>query len=164
MDVQNCIARITNGQETAKVLAHFCYNNSISNIESVKKEFIINLGTVYNKLSRYLLKTMKEFIRFWGCSVRKGENFFWVKFSSFLYVVKIWYINRTVLIVVICLQTSASICKNLFFVRLLDNMFLSFGIIIYVLMWVYLGRIVWSFIIQRIWIKCECILAIVEVL
>lgn len=29
MDVQNCIARITNGQETAKVLAHFCYNNSI---------------------------------------------------------------------------------------------------------------------------------------
>ena len=102
------------------------------------------MGTVYNKLSRYLLKTMKEFIRFRGCSVRKGENFFWVKFSSFLYVVKIWYINRTVLIVVICLQTSASICKNLFFVRLLDNMFLSFGIIIYVLMWVYFGRIVYN--------------------
>ena len=31
--VQNCITRITNGQETVKVLAHFCCNNSISNIE-----------------------------------------------------------------------------------------------------------------------------------
>ena len=36
---------------------HFCCNNSISNIESVKKEFIINLDTVYNKPLRYLLKT-----------------------------------------------------------------------------------------------------------
>ena len=35
--------RITNGQETVKVLAHFCCNNSILGIESVKKEFIINL-------------------------------------------------------------------------------------------------------------------------
>ena len=49
--------RITNGQETVKVLAHFCCNNSISGIESVKKEFIINLDTVYNKPLRYLLKT-----------------------------------------------------------------------------------------------------------
>ena len=49
--------RITNGQETVKVLAHFCCNNSILGIESVKKEFIINLDTVYNKLLRYLLKT-----------------------------------------------------------------------------------------------------------
>ena len=46
-----------NGQETVKVLAHFCCNNSISGIESVKKEFIINLNTVYNKPLRYLLKT-----------------------------------------------------------------------------------------------------------
>ena len=49
--------RITNGQETVKVLAYFCCNNSISGIESVKKEFIINLDTVYNKPLRYLLKT-----------------------------------------------------------------------------------------------------------
>ena len=32
-------------------------NNSILGIESVKKEFIINLDTVYNKPLRYLLKT-----------------------------------------------------------------------------------------------------------
>ena len=49
--------RITNGQETVKFLAHFCCNNSILGIESVKKEFIINLDTVYNKSLRYLLKT-----------------------------------------------------------------------------------------------------------
>ena len=40
--------RITNGQETVKVLAHFCCNNSILGIESVKKEFIIDLNTVYS--------------------------------------------------------------------------------------------------------------------
>ncbi len=55
--MRNCITRITNGQETVKVLAHFCCNNSISGIESVKKEFIINLDTVYNKPLCYLLKT-----------------------------------------------------------------------------------------------------------
>jgi hypothetical protein len=49
--------RITNGQETSQFLAHFCCNNSILGIESVKKEFIINLDTVYNKPLRYLLKT-----------------------------------------------------------------------------------------------------------
>ena len=49
--------RITNGQETVKVLAHFCCNNSILGIESVKKEFIINLDTVFNKLLNSLLKT-----------------------------------------------------------------------------------------------------------
>ena len=48
--------RITNGQETSQFLAHFCCNNSILGIESVKKEFIINLDTVYNKPLRYLLK------------------------------------------------------------------------------------------------------------
>ena len=49
--------RITNGQETSQFLAHFCCNNSILGIESVKKEFIIHLDTVYNKPLRYLLKT-----------------------------------------------------------------------------------------------------------
>ena len=87
MDVQNCIARITNGQETVKVLAHFCCNNSISNIESVKKEFIINLDTVYNKPLRYLLKTWIEFIRFRGFCVKKKEWLQWITdifFSSLI--------------------------------------------------------------------------------
>ena len=52
--------RITNGQETVKVLAHFCCNNSILGIESVKKEFIINLDTVYNKRCKNLLETLTE--------------------------------------------------------------------------------------------------------
>ena len=55
--------RITNGQETVKVLAHFCCNNSISNIESVKKEFIINLDTVYNKLFNSLLRTLTKIMK-----------------------------------------------------------------------------------------------------
>lgn len=61
--MQNCITRITNGQETVKVLAHFCCNNSISNIESVKKEFIINLDTVYNKLFNSLLRTLTKIMK-----------------------------------------------------------------------------------------------------
>ena len=85
--MQNCITRITNGQETVKVLAHFCCNNSISNIESVKKEFIINLDTVYNKPLRYLLKTWIEFIRFRGFRVKKKEWLQWITdifFSSLI--------------------------------------------------------------------------------
>ena len=93
MDVQNCIARITNGQETAKVLAHFCCNNSISNIESVKKEFIINLDTVYNKPLRYLLKTWIEFIRFRGFCVKKKEWLQWITGIFFSYLVNNRY-NR----------------------------------------------------------------------
>ena len=85
--MQNCITRITNGQETVKVLAHFCCNNSISNIESVKKEFIINLDTVYNKPLRYLLKTWIEFIRFRDFRVKKKEWLQWITgifFSSLI--------------------------------------------------------------------------------
>ena len=85
--MQNCITRITNGQETVKVFAHFCCNNSISGIESVKKEFIINLGTVYNKPLRYLLKTWIEFIRFRGFRVKKKEWLQWITgifFSSLI--------------------------------------------------------------------------------
>ena len=88
MDVQNCIARITNGQETVKVLAHFCCNNSILGIESVKKEFIINLDTVYNKPLRYLLKTWIEFIRFREFRVKKKEWLQWITgifFSSLIF-------------------------------------------------------------------------------
>lgn len=55
--------RITNGQETVKVLAHFCCNNSILGIESVKKEFIINLDTVYNKLFNSLLRTLTKIMK-----------------------------------------------------------------------------------------------------
>ena len=61
--MQNCITRITNGQETVKVLAHFCCNNSILGIESVKKEFIINLDTVYNKLFNSLLRTLTKIMK-----------------------------------------------------------------------------------------------------
>ena len=91
--MQNCITRITNGQETVKVLAHFCYNNSISNIESVKKEFIINLDTVYNKPLRYLLKTWIEFIRFRGFCVKKKEWLQWITGIFFSYLVNNRY-NR----------------------------------------------------------------------
>ena len=91
--MQNCITRITNGQETVKVLAHFCCNNSISNIESVKKEFIINLDTVYNKLLRYLLKTWIEFIRFRGFCVKKKEWLQWITGIFFSYLVNNRY-NR----------------------------------------------------------------------
>ena len=79
--------RITNGQETVKVLAHFCCNNSILGIESVKKEFIINLDTVYNKPLRYLLKTWIEFIRFREFRVKKKEWLQWITdifFSSLI--------------------------------------------------------------------------------
>ena len=79
--------RITNGQETVKVLAHFCCNNSILGIESVKKEFIINLDTVYNKPLHYLLKTWIEFIRFRGFRVKKKEWLQWITgifFSSLI--------------------------------------------------------------------------------
>ena len=79
--------RITNGQETVKVLAHFCCNNSILGIESVKKEFIINLDTVYNKPLRYLLKTWIEFIRFRDFRVKKKEWLQWITgifFSSLI--------------------------------------------------------------------------------
>ena len=79
--------RITNGQETVKFLAHFCCNNSILGIESVKKEFIINLDTVYNKPLRYLLKTWIEFIRFRGFRVKKKEWLQWITgifFSSLI--------------------------------------------------------------------------------
>ena len=93
MDVQNCIARITNGQETVKVLAHFCCNNSILGIESVKKEFIINLDTVYNKPLRYLLKTWIEFIRFRGFCVKKKEWLQWITGIFFSYLVNNRY-NR----------------------------------------------------------------------
>ena len=85
--MQNCITRITNGQETVKVFAHFCCNNSISGIESVKKEFIINLGTVYNKPLRYLLKTWIEFIQFRGFCVKKKDWLQWITgifFSSLI--------------------------------------------------------------------------------
>ena len=85
--MQNCITRITNGQETVKVLAHFCCNNSILGIESVKKEFIINLDTVYNKPLRYLLKTWIEFIRFRDFRVKKKEWLQWITgifFSSLI--------------------------------------------------------------------------------
>ena len=91
--MQNCITRITNGQETVKVLAHFCCNNSISNIESVKKEFIINLDTVYNKPLRYLLKTWIEFIRFRGFCVKKKEWLQWITGIFFSYLVNNRY-NR----------------------------------------------------------------------
>lgn len=91
--MQNCITRITNGQETVKVLAHFCCNNSISNIESVKKEFIINLDTVYNKPLRYLLKTWIEFIRFRGFRVKKKEWLQWITGIFFSYLVNNRY-NR----------------------------------------------------------------------
>ena len=91
--MQNCITRITNGQETVKVLAHFCCNNSISNIESVKKEFIINLDTVYNKPLRYLLKTWIEFIRFRGFFVKKKEWLQWITGIFFSYLVNNRY-NR----------------------------------------------------------------------
>ena len=91
--MQNCITRITNGQETVKGLAHFCCNNSISNIESVKKEFIINLDTVYNKPLRYLLKTWIEFIRFRGFCVKKKEWLQWITGIFFSYLVNNRY-NR----------------------------------------------------------------------
>lgn len=55
--------RITNGQETSQFLAHFCCNNSILGIESVKKEFIINLDTVYNKLFNSLLRTLTKIMK-----------------------------------------------------------------------------------------------------
>ena len=70
-----------------KVLAHFCCNNSILGIESVKKEFIINLDTVYNKPLCYLLKTWIEFIRFRGFRVKKKEWLQWITgifFSSLI--------------------------------------------------------------------------------
>ena len=89
--MQNCITRITNGQETVKVLAHFCCNNSISNIESVKKEFIINLDTVYNKPLRYLLKTWIEFIRFRGFRVKKKEWLQWITDIFFSSLIKNFY-------------------------------------------------------------------------
>ena len=85
--------RITNGQETVKVLAHFCCNNSILGIESVKKEFIINLDTVYNKPLRYLLKTWIEFIRFRGFCVKKKEWLQWITGIFFSYLVNNRY-NR----------------------------------------------------------------------
>ena len=91
--MQNCITRITNGQETVKVLAHFCCNNSILGIESVKKEFIINLDTVYNKPLRYLLKTWIEFIRFRGFCVKKKEWLQWITGIFFSYLVNNRY-NR----------------------------------------------------------------------
>ena len=89
--MQNCITRITNGQETVKVLAHFCCNNSISGIESVKKEFIINLDTVYNKPLRYLLKTWIEFIRFRGFRVKKKEWLQWITGIFFSSLVNNFY-------------------------------------------------------------------------
>ena len=91
--MQNCITRITNGQETVKVFAHFCCNNSISGIESVKKEFIINLGTVYNKPLRYLLKTWIEFIQFRGFCVKKKDWLQWITGIFFSYLVNNRY-NR----------------------------------------------------------------------
>ena len=91
--MQNCITRITDGQETVKVLAHFCCNNSISNIESVKKEFIINLDTVYNKPLRYLLKTWIEFMRFRGFCVKKKEWLQWITGIFFSYLLNNRY-NR----------------------------------------------------------------------
>ena len=91
--MQNCITRITNGQEAVKVLAHFCCNNSILGIESVKKEFIINLDTVYNKPLRYLLKTWIEFIRFRGFCVKKKEWLQWITGIFFSYLVNNRY-NR----------------------------------------------------------------------
>ena len=91
--MQNCITRITNGQETVKVLAHFCCNNSISNNESVKKEFIINLDSVYNKPLRYLLKTLIEFIRFRGFCVKNKEWLQWITGIFFSYLVNNRY-NR----------------------------------------------------------------------
>ena len=89
--MQNCITRITNGQETVKVLAHFCCNNSILGIESVKKEFIINLDTVYNKPLRYLLKTWIEFIRFRGFRVKKKEWLQWITGIFFSYSINNYY-------------------------------------------------------------------------
>ena len=91
--MQNCITRITNGQETVKVLAHFCCNNSMLGIESIKKEFIINLDTVYNKPLRYLLKTWIEFIRFRGFRVKKKEWLQWITGIFFSYLVNNRY-NR----------------------------------------------------------------------
>ena len=85
--------RITNGQETSQFLAHFCCNNSILGIESVKKEFIINLDTVYNKPLRYLLKTWIEFIRFRGFFVKKKEWLQWITGIFFSYLVNNRY-NR----------------------------------------------------------------------
>ena len=83
--------RITNGQETVKVLAHFCCNNSILGIESVKKEFIINLDTVFNKPLRYLLKTWIEFIRFRGFRVMKKEWLQWITVLFFSCLINNWY-------------------------------------------------------------------------
>ena len=83
--------RITNGQETVKVLAHFCCNNSILGIESVKKEFIINLDTVYNKPLCYLLKTWIEFIRFRGFRVKKKEWLQWITGIFFSYLINNYY-------------------------------------------------------------------------
>ena len=91
--MQNCITRITNGQETVKVLAHFCCNNSMLGIESIKKEFIINLDTVYNKPLRYLLKTWIEFIRFREFRVKKKEWLQWITGIFFSYLVNNRY-NR----------------------------------------------------------------------
>ena len=58
-----------------------------------KKEFIINLDTVYNKPLRYLLKTWIEFIRFRGFCVKKKEWLQWITGIFFSYLVNNRY-NR----------------------------------------------------------------------
>ena len=57
--MQNCITRITNGQETVKVLAHFVAI-ILFQILKVSKEFIINLDTVYNKPSSLFIKNLNR--------------------------------------------------------------------------------------------------------